>query len=168
MSGLDLAFIERLPKTDLHCHLDGSLRLETILDLAKRQQVTLPASDPEQLGQILINLVMNAVQAMPDGGTLTVETGRRDSRLFVAVEDTGAGIDPANLANLPADARKACTETLKSASASGPRAPRGAADWKDHNPLSFCEPKNEPGHKLLLDHCSGVRTGVGFKLKYKF
>ncbi len=41
--------IHALPKTDLHCHLDGSLRLTTILDLAKQQQVTLPASTEEGL-----------------------------------------------------------------------------------------------------------------------
>ena len=39
-----------LPKTDLHVHLDGSLRLETILELAKQQKVELPATDVEGLG----------------------------------------------------------------------------------------------------------------------
>lgn len=39
--------IHALPKTDLHCHLDGSLRPETILDLAKQHGVTLPADTPE-------------------------------------------------------------------------------------------------------------------------
>jgi adenosine deaminase len=38
-----------LPKTDLHVHLDGSLRLETILELAKAGRVDLPASDVEGL-----------------------------------------------------------------------------------------------------------------------
>ena len=42
---LTLEFIEKLPKTDLHCHLDGSLRLDTVLDLAKKQQVELPTFD---------------------------------------------------------------------------------------------------------------------------
>lgn len=39
--------IQALPKTDLHCHLDGSLRPETILDLARIHNVTLPADTPE-------------------------------------------------------------------------------------------------------------------------
>ena len=30
-------FIEKLPKTDLHVHLDGSVRVDTILDLAKKK-----------------------------------------------------------------------------------------------------------------------------------
>jgi adenosine deaminase len=34
-----------LPKTDLHCHLDGCLRLSTLLELAREQGVTLPADD---------------------------------------------------------------------------------------------------------------------------
>jgi adenosine deaminase len=46
---LPLSFFERLPKTDLHVHLDGSLRLETILDLAERDGITLPGKTPEEL-----------------------------------------------------------------------------------------------------------------------
>src|SRR5204863_3022172 len=46
---LTLGFIEKLPKTDLHCHLDGSLRLATILELAEKQKVKLPATDPDAL-----------------------------------------------------------------------------------------------------------------------
>nr|WP_320133355.1 adenosine deaminase [uncultured Holophaga sp.] len=49
MSALCIQDITRLPKTDLHVHLDGSLRLETILDLAQVQGVKLPAGDPERL-----------------------------------------------------------------------------------------------------------------------
>ena len=41
--------MKKLPKTDLHVHLDGSLRLETILDLAEKQRVDLPSTDPEAL-----------------------------------------------------------------------------------------------------------------------
>jgi adenosine deaminase len=47
--GLTLEYIEKLPKTDLHCHLDGSLRISTILELAERQKVKLPADDPAEL-----------------------------------------------------------------------------------------------------------------------
>jgi adenosine deaminase len=46
---LPLAVFEALPKTDLHVHLDGSLRLTTLLELADQQKVTLPAGDPEGL-----------------------------------------------------------------------------------------------------------------------
>ncbi|HEX7669269.1 MAG TPA: adenosine deaminase [Polyangiaceae bacterium] len=44
---------QELPKADLHVHLDGSLRLETILALAEQDGVTLPASDVEGLRQAI-------------------------------------------------------------------------------------------------------------------
>lgn len=46
---LDPAYIEAIPKTDLHLHLDGSLRLDTLIDLAKSQDVELPAYTPEEM-----------------------------------------------------------------------------------------------------------------------
>lgn len=45
--------ILRLPKTDLHCHLDGSLRLETIIDLIKKQGVPYPI-DREKLRALVV------------------------------------------------------------------------------------------------------------------
>ena len=49
MQKLTLEDLQRLPKTDLHVHLDGSLRLQTILDLALEQGVQLPADTVEGL-----------------------------------------------------------------------------------------------------------------------
>lgn len=46
-------FILQLPKTDLHVHLDGSLRYKTIFDLAKNQKVELPAKSEEELKKIV-------------------------------------------------------------------------------------------------------------------
>jgi adenosine deaminase len=46
---IPLDVIEKLPKTDLHVHLDGSLRLSTILELAERQKIELPAKDHDAL-----------------------------------------------------------------------------------------------------------------------
>ena len=43
----------RLPKTDLHLHLDGSLRPRTVWDLAKEQNVKLPAKTPAELAKKL-------------------------------------------------------------------------------------------------------------------
>lgn len=50
---LPLSLFEQLPKSDLHVHLDGSLRLSTILELAEREGVTLPASDEEGLARAM-------------------------------------------------------------------------------------------------------------------
>src|SRR6266851_1967176 len=45
--------LHALPKTDLHCHLDGSMRLKTILELADQQKVRLPADDEEALARAI-------------------------------------------------------------------------------------------------------------------
>jgi len=43
-----------LPKIELHCHLDGSLRPETIIDIAKREGISLPSLDRNELQRELI------------------------------------------------------------------------------------------------------------------
>ena len=48
------ALLKRLPKVELHCHLDGSLRVPTILDLAKKDKVTLPTSSYDKLSKLLV------------------------------------------------------------------------------------------------------------------
>lgn len=45
--------LRALPKTDLHCHLDGSMRLKTILELGEQQKVRLPASDEPSLAKAI-------------------------------------------------------------------------------------------------------------------
>jgi adenosine deaminase len=44
-SGVPFEAFQALPKTDLHVHLDGSLRLTTILELARQERIELPAND---------------------------------------------------------------------------------------------------------------------------
>ena len=51
---IPLELIHRLPKTDLHCHLDGSLRLDTIVDLARKQNVALPTFDRGELQRMIV------------------------------------------------------------------------------------------------------------------
>ena len=54
----------------------------------------LPAitADHGQIHQVLVNLVVNAVQAMPQGGRLTIATRIEGSSVFMIVEDTGVGM----------------------------------------------------------------------------
>ncbi len=89
--------------------LDKSIRLETRLDAP----VHAVLGDPGQLQQVILNLAVNARDAMPAGGTLTIETGavevdeagavpglRPGRYVTLAVADTGVGIPPEHLARL--------------------------------------------------------------------
>ncbi len=51
-------------------------------------------ADPTFLRRALTNLINNAVQAMPQGGTLTIEGAQENSTTHIAVQDTGVGIPP--------------------------------------------------------------------------
>ena len=54
--------------------------------------------DPEMLRQMLMNLFMNALQAMPEEGTLKVRTRQPSSEwVEIEVEDSGIGITPENI-----------------------------------------------------------------------
>ncbi|MBC7901161.1 MAG: HAMP domain-containing protein [Saprospiraceae bacterium] len=65
------------------------LRIET--DLAE----DLPSvyADSDQLQQVFLNLFLNARDAMPDGGEISVSTSQDDSDVMVAIADNGTGID---------------------------------------------------------------------------
>jgi len=69
------------------------------ITLRKSMPVSVPAleSDPEQIRQVVLNLTMNAIQAMPEGGEveLAVEPGERD--ITIAVTDQGGGVAPEDL-----------------------------------------------------------------------
>jgi signal transduction histidine kinase len=52
------------------------------------------AGDPELLHRAISNLVLNAMDAMPQGGTLTLRTRQNLDRVYIEVTDTGAGLTP--------------------------------------------------------------------------
>lgn len=64
------------------------------IDLERELCSDLPPvlGDPAQLHQVLVNLVVNAIQAMPEGGTLTVRTLAEGGDVLLQVRDTGTGI----------------------------------------------------------------------------
>jgi len=57
-------------------------------------------ADFDQLQQVCTNLIMNAIQAMPEGGKLTLRTSTDDSQLKIEVQDTGCGISLENMRKL--------------------------------------------------------------------
>ena len=68
-------------------------RVQTTLTLPDRLP---PVSlDPERFTQVLTNVFVNAIDAMPDGGVLTVSTRSDGTEMVIEVDDDGAGIDPA-------------------------------------------------------------------------
>jgi signal transduction histidine kinase len=92
-----------LPR-DLRESVDGALRLTGFLLRKGRVEVekdmpksALAVFDPQQIQQVLINLIQNAVQAMPSGGKLHVGLASADDHLVLTVRDSGVGIPPENL-----------------------------------------------------------------------
>lgn len=67
-------------------------------NLAKN--LPLVALDAGQIKQVLLNLALNAVQAMPVGGELVFSTEKNDTNVFIEVADTGAGIDEKNFGRI--------------------------------------------------------------------
>jgi two-component system NtrC family sensor kinase len=58
------------------------------------------AAVPDQLTQVWLNLIFNAIEAMPDGGDLTITTSASEDWLQVAIRDTGSGVDPEDVAKI--------------------------------------------------------------------
>ncbi|MCC6393397.1 MAG: sensor histidine kinase [Bryobacterales bacterium] len=56
--------------------------------------------DPEQLEQVLLNLMINAIEASPDGGVVTLSAKSDDSKITIGVMDRGHGVAPAHIDRL--------------------------------------------------------------------
>jgi PAS domain S-box-containing protein len=56
--------------------------------------------DPEKLKQVVLNLVVNALEAMKEGGTLGLRVVTSGDDAVLKIDDTGVGIDPASLAQV--------------------------------------------------------------------
>jgi hypothetical protein len=96
------------------CRSNINTTVEHAVMLARQQVISRPIKivlqqapdlpevehDSDQIHQVLLNLLLNAVQAMEGAGTVRVEIGSRDDFARVLVSDTGRGIPPQNLPNI--------------------------------------------------------------------
>lgn len=104
------------PKNADLCPTDVKLAIEKSLNMVTARlykqkieasalfadELPLISADPQQLEQVLLNLFLNAIDAMPKGGHLRVEasvtpTAENGGKLSIAVSDSGGGIDPNDL-----------------------------------------------------------------------
>jgi signal transduction histidine kinase len=86
---------------------EGVLDLEAEATAARRVEVTwdfapdcFVLGDVEKLKQVALNLVVNSLDAMPDGGKLKAIVGGDASEVWLAIADTGPGIDSTILAEI--------------------------------------------------------------------
>jgi two-component system NtrC family sensor kinase len=97
-----------LVETDLNDIINRVLELAAYsarlnrVEVIKKLASSLPkiTADPNQLQQVCTNLIVNAIQAMPEGGKLTLRTSLDQGRLKMEVQDTGYGISPENMRKL--------------------------------------------------------------------
>ncbi|MGH7889742.1 MAG: ATP-binding protein, partial [Thermodesulfobacteriota bacterium] len=78
---------------------DNKIKLMTTFN----SQIPNIMGDPNQLWQVFINIMINAVQAMPQGGDLHIDTGFNNgflNNIFVSFSDTGGGIDEDDLSKI--------------------------------------------------------------------
>jgi two-component system, NtrC family, sensor histidine kinase HydH len=79
-----------------HATLDKPL---TLRKLPPPEPIALEC-DPEQLKQVILNLVLNAIHAMPGGGEIALSANRQEDEVVIEVRDQGCGITHENLENI--------------------------------------------------------------------
>ncbi len=73
---------------------------QMFVELDLREDLMLAYFDVDQIKQVLVNLVKNAMQVMPSGGRLTLRTRQNVHWVWVSIGDTGPGMSQAQLKNL--------------------------------------------------------------------
>jgi two-component system sensor histidine kinase PilS (NtrC family) len=99
------------PKSPEFFRFDLHEMLDEIIELIKSATMNMEAislrkefsgrveivADPQKLRQVFLNLGMNAIESMPEGGKLTISTKHSGDRVVVSVKDSGVGIPKENL-----------------------------------------------------------------------
>jgi two-component system NtrC family sensor kinase len=82
--------------------LGGHQARMKMIEVVREEEPALPlvVADFNQLVQVVINLVVNAVQAMNEGGRLTLRTSAEGNWVRISVQDAGCGIPPENMDKL--------------------------------------------------------------------
>ena len=65
-----------------------------------QNRLPLVSGDADQFKQVFLNLLLNAIQAMPEGGLLEITTQQRDGKIAVTFEDNGPGISRESLGKI--------------------------------------------------------------------
>ena len=147
---------EVLTLTRPYWHNEPRRRGIAILVESDLRPVPTISGTPTELREVLVNLVLNAVQAMPAGGTLTLRTGRLDARAAVVeVADTGVGMTE--------NVRKRIFEplyTTKGSSGTGMGLTMSQGIVQEHN--GRIEVESEPGRgtsfRLIFPFSAGTRA----------
>jgi two-component system NtrC family sensor kinase len=91
---------------DLHAGLESTLNVVSNEIKYKAEVVrdygTLPRVEcrPSQINQVFMNLLVNAAQAIPQKGKITLKSGTADDKVWISVSDTGSGIPPEIMARI--------------------------------------------------------------------
>jgi PAS domain S-box-containing protein len=94
---IEPSFVE----TNLYQLIQDTLSTMTIpqnvgVSITKEDKFPLLIVDPALMKRVFSNLITNALQAMPDGGRLTIGLSKQEKRGLVSIQDTGLGIAPKN------------------------------------------------------------------------
>jgi len=92
----DLEELVRDCVTMIHMEADSE-KIQVVYTPQTTAQVM---ADSDRIHQMLLNLLKNGLQAMPDGGELRVELNKTRTRAVIIVRDTGIGIPPENICRI--------------------------------------------------------------------
>ncbi len=98
----------QMKKTDIAALLLDSVRLVRPdaasqgidIDISETSEPLMADIDADRLSQCLLNLYLNAIQAMKTGGKLSIGASRRNGHIAIEIRDTGSGIPAADLSKI--------------------------------------------------------------------